>query len=42
MNFTGVLEDNEYNQTYVNQAFANGLNLDLSGLSSEEAWGIIQ
>ena len=40
--YTGLLEDNEYNQTYVTQAFANGLNLDLSGLSSEEAWGVIQ
>ena len=40
--FAGILEDNEYNQTYITQSFANGLNLDLSGLSSEEAWGIIQ
>ena len=39
---TGLLEDNEYNQTYITQSFANGLNLDLSGLSSEEAWGVIQ
>lgn len=39
---TGLLEDNEYNQTYVTQVFSNGLNLDLSGLSSEEAWGVIQ
>ena len=39
---TGLLEDNEYNQTYITQSFANGLNLDLSGLSSEEVWGVIQ
>ena len=40
--YAGLTEDNKYNIQYLTQSFADGMHIDMSGLSSEEQWQVLK